>query len=210
MRKKRIIIGVVAVVCVLVSGFFVYRSGVIGRIDNAMSCYFVQSQSDKEVEEELMYETELDKDGSEYVVEYRKIIGTDLRTGEEVEMWEDTADPKTIYDNYYKGEVEKIEDNKIYFMVDKENKSGGLSLKDVEDYEIVFDIDTFDFKEDPHSHYWPDSLLVDPKDTLESSEDFYSVDGLEFLVGEYLRAEDVMFEDYYTEDRYKMLVFYLQ
>ncbi|MBA7612660.1 hypothetical protein ES703_19896 [subsurface metagenome] len=210
MKKRKIIISVVVALCFLVGVFFVIRFGFLRRIDNAISRYFVQSQSDEEVEEELMYETELDKDGTEYVIEYRKKIVTDLETGEEVEMWEDTADPIIIYDNYYKGKIDKIEDNKIYFIVDKENKSGGFSLKDVEDYEIVFDIDTFDFKEDPHSHYWPDSLLVDPKDTLESSEDFYSVDGLEFLVGEYLRAEDVMFEDYYTEDRYKMLVFYLQ
>ncbi|GAH27306.1 unnamed protein product, partial [marine sediment metagenome] len=59
---------------------------------------------------------------------------------------------------------------------------------------IVFDIDTFDFKEDPQSHYWPDSLTVCPKDPLKISEEFYSAGEVEFLVGEYLRGEDVMFE----------------
>jgi len=210
MRKKKIITSIFVVVCVLVGVFLVIRLDVFGRIDDAISRYFVQSQSEEEVEEELMYETELDKDGSEYVVEYRKQIVTDLETGEEVEMWEDTADPKKIYDNYYKGEVEKIEDNKIYFIVDKENKSGGFSLKNVEDYEIVFDIDTFDFESDSISHYWSDYLKVDPKDPLESCKHFHHADELEFLVGEYLRVQDTMFEDFYTEHRYKCLIFYLQ
>jgi len=210
MKKKKIIISIVVVICVLVGVFFVVRFGVVGRINDSISRYFVQSQSDKEVEGELMYETELDKDGNKYLVEMKKVIGTNLKTGEEVEMWVETAEPKKIYDYFYEGKIDKIENNKIYFMVDKESKDGGIFCKDVEDYEIFFDIDTFDFKEDPHSRYWPDFVTVYPKDSLESTGHFYSTEGLEFLVGKYLRVQDAIREDYYTGDRYKDLVFFLQ
>ena len=213
MRQKRIIIIVVAgIVIVLLAGlFFLVKYNVLGGIDDAISRYFVQSQSDEEAPEELKYETEHDKDGNEYVVEYRKQIVTNLETGEEVEMWEDTADPKKIYDNYYKGKIEKIEDNKIYFTVDKEDKSGGgFSFKDDEDYEIVFDINTYDFEDEPSSHYWCDSIIVIPKDPLESGKFLYSAGELEFLVGESVMVQDAMREDYYTGDIYKDLDFYLK
>ena len=210
MRKKRIITSIVVVIGVLVGIFFIIKFGVIGRIDDAISRYFVQNQSDKEVEEELMYETEHDKDGNEYVVKYKKQIVKD-EEGNEFEMWEDTAEPKIIDDNFYKGKIEKIEDNKIYFLVDKEDKSGGgFSFKDVEDYEIVFDINTYDFEDDPSSHYWCDSLSFRDEDFWGGSERFHSADALEFLVGEYLRVQDSMFEDYYTGNKNKLLIFYLK
>ncbi|MDP3011615.1 MAG: hypothetical protein Q8N27_02755 [Candidatus Hydromicrobium sp.] len=212
MRKKRIIITVVVAFCVLVGSFFIMRFGVLGRIYNAISRYVVQDkvESEEESPEEFMYETEHDKDGTEFVVEYRKQIGTNLKTGEEVEIWEDTADPKIIYDNYYKGKIEKIEDNKIYFMVDKEEKEETKFVyEDVKDYQVVFDIDTYNFEEDPSSHYWCDSILVNPKGPLESSKFLHSAGELEFVVGEYLGLQDYMCEDYYTGNRYKTLVFYL-
>jgi hypothetical protein len=203
MRKKKLIISLVVVVCVLVGSFFVIKFGVVGRIYNAIN-KLVMDDEDKEVEllhlvpsedpEELMYETEMDKDGNEYVVEYRKVNGLVDAEGNEVEMWEDTADTIKIYDNNYLGRIEKIEDNKIYFMVD---------MKDSKDYEIIFDINTFDFKEDYPSHYWSDFLEFD-------HEDFYSAGDLEFLVGKYLRVQDAMREDYYTGHRHKGLIFYLQ
>ena len=201
MRKKRIIISMVVVICVLVGSFFIMRFDVIGKIRNVI---------EKEGPEELRYETELDKKGNEYLVEMKKVIGINLETGEEVEIWVETAEPKNIYNYFYEGEVEKIGDNKIYFMVDKESKDGDIFCKDVEDYQIVFDIDTFDFKKDPHLRYWPDFVTVYPKDSLESTGHFYSTEGLEFLVGKYLRVQDAIREDYYTGDRYKDLVFFLQ
>ena len=213
MRKKRIIITIVVVICVLVGVFFIMRFGVLGRIYDAINKLVVQNKAESEEEasqEELKYVTEYDKDGNEYVIKYRKQIVKD-EEGNEFEMWEDTAEPKIIYDNFYKGKIEKIEDNKIYFTVDKEDKSGcGFSFKDVEDYEIVFDIDTYDFEEDPHSHYWCDSIIVNPKDPLENSKFLYSAVELEFLVGESVMVQDAMREDYYTGDKYKDLVFYLQ
>jgi len=203
MRKKRIITITVVVLFVLVCSFFIMRFDVVGRINNAINKLVVDDE-DKEVKllhlvssedpEELMYETEVDKNENEYVVEYRKVKGLVDAEGNEVEMWEDTADPIKIYDNVYLGTITKIEDNKIYFMVD---------MKDAKDYEIIFDIDTFDFKEDYSSHYWSDFLVFD-------YEHFYSAGELEFLVGKYLRVQDAMRGDYYTGDRYKGLIFYSQ
>ena len=208
MRKKRIIISVITAVCVLVCSFFVMRFGVIGRIYdtvNKLTFAIIARPAKKEAPEELKYETLHDKDGNEVVIEYRKQIVTDLETGEEVEMWAETKEPIIIYFNMYKGEIEKIEDNKIYFMVDKEDKSNfGVSFKDVEDYQVVFDINTYDLEEDPYADYSVcDHLAFDYKD-------FYSADSLEFLVGKYLGVQESMFEDYYTGDRYKALGFCLK
>ena len=205
MRKKRIIISIVVVICVLIGVFFIMRFGVIGRIYNALNKPVVQSQSGEDTQEDLIYETFLDKDGNEVVIEMEKTIGVDV-DGNEVEFYVDTADPIIIYDYMYKGEIEKIEDNKIYFIVDKEMKEESLlyrKYKDVEDYQLVFDIDTYDLESGPHIGYnVRDFLIFD-------DEDFYSTGELEFLVGKYLRVQDCMFEDCYIGDRYKALVFYL-
>jgi len=203
MKKKKIIISIVVVAFVFIGAFFVMRFGVIGRIYDAVNKQ-VMDNEDKEVTllylvpsedpEELRYETEMDKDGNEYVVKYRKVKGLVDAEGNEVEMWEDAAEPIWIYDNNYLGRIEKIEGKKIYFIVDK---------GDSEDCEIIFDINTFDFQEAEQPHYWSDFLSFDHKH-------FYSVDGLEFLVGKYLRVQDAMREDYYTGHRYRGLIFYLK
>ena len=207
MRKKKIIITVVVVICVLVGIFFVMRFGVIGRIYNVIYKQAVENKA--EPEEELRYETEVDKDGNEFVVEYRKQIFTDLITGEEVEIWEDTAEKTIIYNNTYEGRIEKIEDNKIYFMVDFEVKEDPYIVENVKNYLVVFDIDTYNFESDPSSHYWGDSLkyLNEDQDIWGNFVYFNSADELEFLVGEYLSVQAFMNEDYYTGDRYKSLFF---
>ncbi len=216
MRKKRIIISIVAAVCVLVGIFFVMRFGVLGRIYDAVYKQVVENKAEPEEEgpEELRYETFLDKDGNEFVVEYRKQILTDLITGEEVEIWEDTAEDTIIYDNTYEGRIQKIEDNKIYFMVDKENEfkeivpgQWKLTVENVKDCLVVFDIDTYDFEPDPHSGYFCDFLEFSNGDFEGRCKRFYSADELDFLVGEYLIVQTYMNEDYYTGDRSKTLFF---
>jgi len=211
MRKKRIIISIVVVICILVGVFFVMRFGVLGRIYNAISHYVVQDKAEPEEKgpEELKYETLHDKDGNELVVEYRKQIVTDLETGEEVEMWADTAKGIRIYRNEYFGRIEKIEDNKIYFIVDKEIEfkeiepgQWKLTIENVEDYQVAFDIDTYDPEFDPNIDYDVcDSLTFDFKP-------FSSAGELEFLVGEYLEVHESMSKDYYTGEINKSL--YLQ
>ena len=201
MRKRRII-NIALVITMAISVFLTVKFDIVGRIKNTISQQVVQNKAEKAVQEDLIYETSLDKDGNEYLVEMKKTTGED-EDGNKMEFYADTAEAKIIYSNMYKGTIEKIEDNKIYFMVDKKSKNGSYFCEDVEDYEIVFDIDTYDFKSDPISHYWVDSLCFDYKD-------FYSAGELKFLVGESLRVQDSMSEDCYTGDRYKILDFYLQ
>jgi len=221
MRKKRIIISIVVILCVFVGVFFVMRFGVIGRFYNAISRYVVQDKAESEEEgpEELKYETFLDKDGNEIVVKMKKITGVVDEDGNEVEFWADTAEEKaeelTIYDNNYEGRIEKIEDNKIYFMVYKEIEfkeietgAWKLTVKDVKNYQVIFDIDTYDLESDPHVGYDVcDFLWFDDRDYRSGGERFYSAGELEFLVGKYLKVQDCMSKDYYTGEIHKSLYF---
>ena len=210
MRKKKIITSIVVVICVLVGIFFIMSFGVLGRIYDYIYKHVVENKVEAEKEEgpeELKYETWHDEEGNEFVVEMRKIIVKD-EEGNEVEIWEDTAEGKTIYSNTYLGRIEKIEDNKIYFMVDKErefkgigSKVGKLTVKDVKDYQVIFDIDTYDLESDPHVDYSVCDYL------WFEDERFYNADELEFLIGKYLRVHEVMSEDKHTDEKYKSLYF---
>ena len=215
MRKKRIIISIVLVICVLVGIFFIINFGVVGRINNGIDKSVLENKAGSEEKgpEEFRYETKHDKNGNEYVVEYRKENFTDAITGKEVEMWGDTTKKTIIYSNQYLGKIEKIEDNKIYFMVDKEDKSGeGFSFKNVKDYKIIFDIDTYDLEFDPSSGSGGDFLqyLNGDQDILGNFVNCRGADELEFLLGKYLRAQAFMNEDPHTGDTSKTLVFYLK
>lgn len=215
MRKKRIIISIVVVICVLVGSFFIMRFGVVGRIYDAINKLVAENKAEGEGPEELKYETFLDKDGNEYVVEYRKVTVFD-EEGNELELWENTAKKTIIYNNIYEGKIDKIEDNKIYFTVAKEiefkgigsegigSKLGKFTFKDVKDYQVVFDINTFDLESDS------DFLNFSNGGSEEGSERFYSAGELEFLVGEYLRVQAFLNEDPHSGDSSKTLFFYLQ
>ena len=207
MKNKIMVINIVLIVCIAVGIFFTIKYDVIRKIENAMSRQVVQNKSDsnKEAEQEdLIYETSLDKDGNEVVIKMRKIIVLD-EEGNEVEFWEDTAEHKIISDYMYKGVVEKIEGNKIYFTVDMKVKDGTEHIfENVKDYQIIFDIDSYNLESDPYVEYSAgDFLCFDGKD-------FFSAGELKFLVGKYLRVQDVMFEDIHVGKRYRELCFYLK
>ena len=74
MRKKRIIISIVVVLCVLVGIFFIIKFDIVGRINDAINKPVVENKAKEKSPEELRYETLHDKDGNELVVEYRKQI----------------------------------------------------------------------------------------------------------------------------------------
>jgi len=103
----------------------------------------------------------------------------------------------------YKGKLTKIKDNKIYFTVDMEQKEGtSHSFKDVNDYELIFDIDTYNLELNSNSEYSVnDSLVYD-------YQSFYKAGDLQIIVGKYLRVTDTAFEDNYTGEGYKALTFY--
>jgi hypothetical protein len=205
--KSRKIINIILVACIAVGIVFIIKFDVFGKIENRINEEKIRNETLNKAEEafadepEFITETFTDKNGNEIVIEYKKRVFTDGETGEEILMYEDTAEPIRIYDNFYKGIIKKIEDNKIYFLVDKESKNGDTFCENVKDYQIIFDIDTFELEFDPRSHYFCDSLIY-------NYELFYSADELKFLVGKYLRVQNSMFEDRYSGDRYKDLIFY--
>jgi hypothetical protein len=133
-----------------------------------------------------------------------KIIVED-EDGNEVEMYVDTAEPIIAYDHMYKGEVTKIEDNKVYFTVDLEIKERtSHSFKDVKDYEIIFDIDSYNLELDTSSEYSINDSLV------YNYEIFYKAEDLQDIVGKYLRVTDTGLEDNYTGKKYKSLTFFIK
>ena len=76
------------------------------------------------------------------------------------------------------------------------------SFKNVKDYQIIFNIDTYNLEFDPSSEYSVnDSLVYD-------YESFYKADDLQGIVGKYLRVTDTSLEDNYTGKKYKSLTFF--
>ena len=145
----------------------------------------------------------MDEDGNEIVIEMKKRIVLD-EYGNEVEMYTDTAETIIIWESVYKGRVTKIDDNKIYFNVDLEEKKGTKhSFKNVDNYEIIFDIDTYVLEYDPKVRYSVHDFL------LYNSKHFYKAEELQNIVGDYLRISDTGFEDNYTGENYKILCFWV-
>jgi len=205
MRKKRIIIIVVmGSVLVLLAGlFFLVKYDVMGKLYDVT---FGHSQEEEDVEAmgDIIHKTILDKDGNEIVIEMKKVVVED-EYGNKVEMYVDTAEPIIIEDKMYKGKITKIEDNKIYFMVDKEvNIADEFMVEDVEDYEIIIDVDTLDLEADSSDPY----PLID---YLSFGQDrFYSAADLVDMIGKSLRVQNILIKDYHTGEEYRSIVFYLE
>ncbi len=205
LMNKRKITNIALIVCTIIGIFFLIKYDVIGKLYDIIDLQVAQNKSGQESDgtrKEKIYETVLDEDGNEFIIEMEKIIVED-EEGNEVEMYVDTAEPIIIYDHMYKGEITKIEYNKIYFTVDLEIKEGtDHSFENVKDYEIIFDIDTYNLEFDHNSEYSVNDSLV------YNYECFYKADDLQDIVGKYLRVTDTGLEDNYTGKRYKSLTFF--
>ena len=203
--KKRKIINIILVVSIVIGIFFVIKFDLIGKVEDKIHQQKIKNEdSAKTGDSELIKETFIDKDGNKIVVEMRKIVVKDEETGKEVVMYEDTAEPKIIHDYMYKVKVEKIEDKKVYFVVDKESKNGSYFCEDVKDYQIIFDFSSYNTKVDTNIEYFVcDHITLDFKD-LDSIED------IEKLVGKYIRVQDSKYEDFYTGEEYKVLNFFTE
>ena len=215
--KKRKIINIVLVVCVAIGIFFVIKFNLVGKIENIIYQQKIKNEISNEANEkysdepELITEKFIDKDGNEIVVEMRKIVVKDEDTGQEVLMYEDTAEPKIIYIRAYKGKIERIEDSRIYFIVDKEFKKPGFgsgtasyNFEDVGDYQIIFDLGSYNLEVDTSVGYFVcDHLNLDFKDLA-------SIEDLEKAVGKYIRVQDSKYRDYYTGEDYKVLSFFTE
>lgn len=204
MKNKRKAVNIILVIFLLTCFFLMIKFDVFGKIETAIKRQIELNKKtyDEKEQEKLKYETFLDESGNEIRIEMEKVIGED-EEGNKVEFWADTVEPEIIYDYMYKGTIQKIEDNKIYFLVDKESKNGSYFCEEVEDYQIIFDIDTYDLESDPNVGY---SI----KDFLGFNyRDFTSAHELEFLIGKYLRVQESIFIDVYTGNNLKILEFYL-
>ena len=205
LMNKRKIINIVLIACTVIGIFFLVKYDVMGKLYDIIELQATQNKSDQingDDLEEIIYETVLDEDGNEFVIEMEKIIVED-EEGNEVEMYVDTAEAIIIYDHMYKGKVTKIEDNKIYFSVDLEIKEEtGHSFENVKDYEKIFDIDSYNLEFDTSSEYSVNDSLV------YNYEIFYKAEDLQDIVGKYLRVTDTGLEDNYTGEKYKSLTFF--
>jgi hypothetical protein len=213
--KNRKIINIILVIFVVIGIAFIIKFDLFGKIENKINDEKIRNEAlnkDNDGfsnEPEFITETFTDEDGNEIVVKMKKRVVTDLETGEEVLMYEDASEPKAICDHMYKGMIQKIDDNKIYFLVDKESKNGSYFCEDVEDYQVVFDIDEYNFKSDPYIDYsFCDEILYVHKKLEEPSVNINNADDLKFLLGDYIRVQYVINIDVYTDEEYKTLLFY--
>ena len=212
-QQNRIIIIIVIVTCISIGIFAVIKFDLISKIENKIYLQKIKNESLTEANEkytdepEFITETFTDKNGNEIVVNMKKIVVKDENTGQEVLMYEDTAEPEVIDIKSYKGKIEIINENKIFFSVDKEFKktkfgSGSYNFEDVKDYQIIYYLENYnlDFNESA-GYFVCDHLNLDYKD-LDSIGD------LESIVGKYRRLQDSKFKDYYTGEEYKVLSFF--
>ena len=191
MRKKRIIISIVVIICVLVGSFFIIRFGVIGRINNAINSKIVEDVTANVTP------------GRGEATGGEKIFLID-EEGNEVELTEEEKiEVNVIHVNYYEGTLVNIENNKLFFMVDKEVQEDPYVVENVKDYQVIFDIDTFNFEVGSHYDFLEFYGSGDEKDCYR----FYSAGELEFLVGKYLSVHYSVTEDPYTKAIYKRLLF---
>lgn len=214
MKKKSIII-VVIVTCISIGIFFVIKFDLIRKIENKIYLQKIKNEILTEANEkysdksEFITKTFTDKDGNKIVVKMKKIVVKDENTGQEVLMYEDIAEPIIVYVRSYKGKIETIENNKIFYAVDKEFKKSifgigtdNYNFEDVKDYQIIYDIESYNLDFDETVGYFVcDHLNLDFKN-------LGSIEYLEKIVGKYIRVQDSKFRDYYTGEEYKVLSFF--
>jgi len=189
MRKKKTIISVVVgIVFVLLAGlFFLVKYDVMGKLYDVIDSKIAENVAP----------------GSGEAIDDEKIFLTD-EEGNEVELVDEVEiEVNVIHNNYYEGTLVNIENNKLFFMVDKEVQEDPYAVEDVEDYQVIFDIDTFNFKEG--SYY--DALEYYGSGDEKDCYRFYSAGELEFLVGKYLSVCYSVTEDPYTKAINKVLIF---
>jgi hypothetical protein len=211
MKHRKIII-IVLVIFITIGISLVIKFDLINSIEDKIHLQKIKYETSVKANEEYSAEAEIitktftDKEGNEIVVKMRKMVVQDENTGEEALMYEDIAEPKIIYIKTYKGKIENIENNKIFYLVDKEFKKSifgtgadNYHFEDVKDYQITYDIESYNLDFDETVGYSVcDHLNLDFKD-LDSIKD------LEKIIGKYVKVQDSKFRDYYTGEEYKVL-----
>ncbi|MBM3708479.1 MAG: hypothetical protein FJW69_09155 [Actinobacteria bacterium] len=213
--KNRIITITTIIMIIAIGTFFVIKFDLLSKIENKIYLQKIKNEILAEANEkytdkpELITEKFTDKDGNEIFVKMKRIVVNDENTGQEVLMYEDIAEPATVDIKSYKGKIESIAENKIFFTVDKEFKkskfgAGSYSFEDVKDYQKIYDLENYNLDFDENDEYFVcDHLNLDFKN-LESIRD------LEKIIGKYVRLQDSKFRDYYTGKEYKVLSFFTE
>jgi len=203
MKNRKKVINIILITFILIGVFLIARFDLFKRIEDSMVIQVDERKASfNNVNKiETKYETCVDEEGNEVVIEFEKKIGVD-EEGNEYVFWEDTAEPEIIYVYTYKGTIEKIEDNKIYFIVDKKSKENSYFCSDVNDYQIV--LSNYKNEVERYGEFgFSGSLIFD-------YESYSNVEDLKFAVGEYLRLQVSEFKDPHTSRFYKHIYFYLK
>ena len=109
------------------------------------------------------YETFKDKYGNDVQVKLKKQIEK-TADGKTIESW-GFDKPYRMLTRYYSGEIKEIRENSIVFLVESESDFEEFEvhhhyLKDVKDYEKVFDFNNYDLKNDKGFMIPPDSIQI--------------------------------------------------
>jgi len=109
------------------------------------------------------YETFKDKYGNDVQVKLKKQIEK-TKDGKIIESWGFDR-PYRMLTKYYSGEIKEIRENSIVFLVESESDFEEFEvhhhyLKDVKDYEKIFDFNNYDLKNDKGFMIPPDSIQI--------------------------------------------------
>lgn len=206
-RKKVSIFLIISIVLLIltiikfnyVEGIFNYVKDWINRNKNINKI-----ENDIDDYPEYIYETFLDKDGNEVVIEMERRTGT--IDGEDVIFYENTVEAEVVYCHFYQGVINSVDDEKIIFLVDKECKNVDLDksyydYEDVEDYEIEFDFDDYMFED----------IKSGVRDRIAiNSNEIKSIEYIEKLIGKYIKVIDSKFIDDISKVSSRSLNFYVR
>jgi hypothetical protein len=118
------------------------------------------------------FENVKDKYGNDAKVKLTKQIEK-TKDGKIIEGW--VADePYEMHTRYYCGEIKEIRENSIVFLVESESDFEEFEvhhhyLKDVKDYEKIFNFDDYDLKNDKGFFIPPDSVQIGFKEMVSIS-----------------------------------------
>ncbi|MCE5329295.1 hypothetical protein LLG07_03050 [bacterium] len=119
--------------------------------------------SSGEVTEVTKFEVFKDKYGNDVKVKLKKQIEI-TKDGKTLEIW-GFDKPYEMHTRYYCGEIKEIRENSIVFLVDSESDFEEFDahvyhMKNIRDYEKIFDFNDYDLKNDKGFMIPPDSIQI--------------------------------------------------
>jgi len=201
--KKKVSIFLIAgiIFLILVGIMFNY----MGEIINYKNKVVDKIKGNDDNSPEYIYETFLDKDKNEVVIEMEKKTGT--IDGQGIIFYEDTSESEVIYCHFYQGVIQSVSRGKVIFLVDKEYKNADLNdyyydYKDVDDYEIEFNFNDYNLK-------ISNEFGVKDRITINTN-DINSLEDLKKFIGKYIKVINSKFIDNISKALTKNLDFYIR